>query len=305
MDRLLAMKVFVKVADTRGFAGAARQLLMSPPAVTRAVAALEEAVGARLLVRTTRSVKTTEAGARYLDDCRRILAEIDEADAAAAGSHATPTGTLTVTAPNRFGAMHVLPVVTTYLRRNPAVTVQTMFVDRVTHLAEEGIDVAVRIGDLPDSAYRAITVGSVRRMLCAAPGYLRRAGVPRAPADLAGHTLIAATGAWASQEWQFGPPGSRTSVAVRPRLLCNTNEAAIAAALDGFGITRVLSYQVAADLEARRLRRVLAEHEPPPLPVHVVHAEGRRVSAKARAFIDLAVELLRANPAFALEEPGR
>ncbi|MES2185141.1 MAG: LysR family transcriptional regulator [Pseudomonadota bacterium] len=300
MDRLLAMKVFVRVAEAEGFAEAARQLLMSPPAVTRAIAALEEAVGARLLVRTTRSVKTTEAGVRYLEDCRRILAEIDEADAAAAGSHTTPSGLLTVTASTRFGTLHVLPIVSAYLALYPAVSVQTLFIDRVINIVDEGVDVAVRIGHLPDSGYHAIPVGAVRQVLCAAPAYLKRAGRPKAPADLARHQVIASVGSWTSLEWQFGSGGKdgRTAgVHVHPRLFCNTNEAAIAAAVAGGGITRVLSYQIAGEVEAGRLQIVLADHERPPLPVHVVHAEGRRVSAKARAFIDLAVERLRGNAA--------
>ncbi|WPB59217.1 LysR family transcriptional regulator [Xylophilus sp. GOD-11R] len=296
MDKLQCMAVFVKVAEVGSFAAAARKLLMSPPAVTRAVAMLEEAVGARLLLRTTRSVKPTEAGARYLEDCRRILLEVDEADAGAAGDHAAPSGMLTVTASVRFGAMHVLPILTEYLDRYPTMTGQALFLDRNTNLVEEGIDVAVRIGHLPSSGYHAVKVGAVRRVVCASPAYLARSGRPRQPGDLAGHRIIAAVGAWTSLEWRFGQ-GRQESITVRPRLFCNTNEAAIAAALEGWGITRVLSYQVVADVRAGRLEIVLPEFEEPPLPVHVVHAEGRRVTAKARAFIDLAVDRLRANPA--------
>ncbi|QHI97195.1 LysR family transcriptional regulator [Xylophilus rhododendri] len=296
MDKLLCMTVFVKVAEVGGFAGAARALHMSPPAVTRAIAMLEEGVGARLLQRTTRSVKPTEAGARYLEDCRRILLEVEEADAGAAGAHATPSGTLTVTASTRFGTLHVLPILTEYLDRYPTMTGQALFVDRNTHLVEEGIDVAVRIGHLPSSGYHAIKVGSVRRVVCASATYLAAAGRPERPGDLGQHRIIAAVGAWSSLEWRFGH-GHRAGIQVRPRLFCNTNEAAIEAALKGWGITRVLSYQVAADIHAGRLEVVLPEFEEPALPVHVVHAEGRRVTAKARAFIDLAVERLRNNAA--------
>jgi len=296
MDKLLCMAVFVKVADVGGFAGAARALRMSPPAVTRAVAMLEEAVGARLLQRTTRSVKPTEAGARYLEDCRRILVEVEEADAGAAGAHANPSGTLTVTASMRFGTLHVLPILTEYLDLYPTMTGQALFVDRNTNLVEEGIDVAVRIGHLPSSGYHAIQVGSVRRVVCASPAYLAAAGRPGHPADLAQHKVVAAISAWTSLEWRFGQ-GRQVVVNVRPRLFCNTNEAAIEAALKGWGITRVLSYQVAADIRSGSLEVVLPEFEEPSLPVHVVHAEGRRVTAKARAFIDLAVDRLRHNPA--------
>ena len=296
MDKLQCMKVFVKVVELGGFAGAARALRMSPPAVTRAIAMLEEGIGARLLQRTTRSVKPTEAGARYLEDCRRILLEVDEADAGAAGAHGTPSGTLTVTASTRFGTMHVLPILTQYLDRYPAMTGQALFVDRNTNLVEEGIDVAVRIGHLPSSGYHAIKVGSVRRVVCASPAYLAASGRPQHPSDLGQHNIIASVGTWSSLEWRFGLD-HQISIQVRPRLFCNTNEAAIDAALQGWGVSRVLSYQVAADIQSGRLEVVLAQFEEPALPVHVVHAEGRRVTAKSRAFIDLAVERLRSNPA--------
>ena len=295
MDRLQAMKVFVKVAEGGGFAEAARQLDMSPPAVTRAVAALEDAIGARLLVRTTRSVKTTDAGSQYLIDCKRILADIDDAEAAAVGSFLTPSGTLTVTASVMFGQMVVLPILNAYLRDHPAVTGRALFVDRLTHLVDEGIDVAVRIGHLPDSGLRAIAVGSVRRIVCAAPSYLAKHGEPRHPRELAEHAIVAATGAWASSDWRFGADSS-ISVGVRPRLSCNTNESAIAAVLEGSGLTRLLSYQIAAPLDDGRLKAVLCDFEEPPLPVHVVHSEGRQAAAKVRSFVDTAVARLRANP---------
>jgi len=294
MDRWHAMRVFAKVAETGGFAPAARALDMSPPAVTRSVAALEALIGTRLLVRTTRTVKLTEAGARYYDDCRRILADIDEAEAAAAGSYATPTGTLTVTASVLFGQMYVLPIVTEFLDQHRAVTARTLFVDRVTNLVDEGIDVAVRIGPLPDSGYRAIRVGSVRRVVVAAPSYLARAGVPREPADLARHDVIASVAVHTSPDWTFGRERRRV-VTVNPRLYCNTNATAILAATAGRGVTRVLAYQVAPAIADGSLAIVLADDEEEPRPIHVVHGEGRRVTAKVRAFVDLSVERLRAN----------
>ena len=294
MDRWLAMRVFAKVADAGGFAPAARQLDMSPPAVTRTVAALEETIGTRLFVRTTRSVKLTEAGARYLDDCRRILADIEEAEAAAAGSYATPSGTLTVTASTLFGQFYVLPIITEFLDLHRAVAARALFVDRVTNLVDEGIDVAVRIGPLRDSDYRAIRVGAVRRVVCAAPAYLERAGTPTTPADLTRHEIVASVAARGSNDWEFGTT-QRTVVTVAPRLSCNTNAAAISAAMEGRGLTRVLSYQVAPAIAEGRLVTVLDEHEEAPWPIHVVHGEGRRVTAKVRAFVDLAVERLRGN----------
>ncbi|TFZ59375.1 LysR family transcriptional regulator [Methylorubrum sp. Q1] len=295
MDRLQGMRVFVRVAESGGFAGAARALAMSPAAVTRSVAALEAAIGARLFIRTTRSVKLTEAGARYLEDCRRILSEVAEAEAAAAGSTATPTGVLTLTAPVQFGRLYVLPVVTDYLARHPAVAVRALYLDRIVNMIEEGIDVGVRIGHLADSGLTAIRVGSVRRVVCAAPSYLERHGVPETPHDLRDHAVVGSSNPGALPEWRFGPE-RRTTVSVHPRLVCNTVDAALAAALDGWGIARLLSYQVAPAVAEGRLRILLSEDEEAPVPIHVVSPEGRRAPAKTRAFVDLAAARLRADP---------
>ena len=295
MARLEAMAVFVRVAESGGFAEAARQLNMSPPAVTRAVAALEEAIGTRLLTRTTRSVRLTEAGARYLEDSRRILADVAEAEAAAAGAYASPTGTLTVTASVLFGQNFLLPILTEYLDQHPAVTVRALFLDRVTNIVEEGIDVAVRIGHLPDSSHAAIRVGSVRRIVCGAPAYFARRGLPQTPVELANHAIIASTSAFAALDWRFGAD-EKTVVTVVPRLLLSSYSAVVAAAQAGWGLARPLSYQVAPLLQSGALQTVLSEFEPAPLPVHVIHPEGRRAAAKVRSFVDLAVDRLRANP---------
>src|SRR5690606_6801626 len=204
MDKISGMRVFIAVAEAGGFAPAARQLGLSPPAVTRAIAALEERIGTRLLHRTTRLVKLTEAGARFLVDARRILAEIEEAEAAAAGDHARPRGLLTVTAPVLFGRMHVAPVVLDFLELHPEVSVRLLLLDRVTDLLDEGIDVALRIAHLPDSSLNAVRVGSVRRVACAAPAYLDRRGTPVVPADLAGHDTIGFGLSQTEREWVFG-----------------------------------------------------------------------------------------------------
>jgi len=294
MDRIHAMKVFVRIAETGGFAEAARQLHMSPPAATRAVAALEDAIGARLLTRTTRAVKLTEAGARYVEDCRSILAAIEEAEASAAGSYATPTGMLTVTSSVLFGQLYIMPIMTEFLDVHPQVTGRMLFLDRVVNLVDEGVDVAIRIGNLPDSSYSAVRVGSVRRIICGAPEYFERRGIPGHPADLAQHRIIAATSAWTSLEWRFGE-GGEMAVNVKPALFSNSNEAAIGAARSGWGLTRALSYQVGPDMLDGRLQIVLEDFEQPPLPVHIVHPEGRNASAKVRAFIDFARERLRGN----------
>jgi DNA-binding transcriptional LysR family regulator len=294
MSRLHAMQVFVRVAETGGFAEAARQLNMSPPAVTRAVATLEDIIGTRLLTRTTRTVKLTEPGARYFEDCRRILADIAEAEAAAAGSYTTPTGMLSVTASALFGNNYVLPILTEFLDANPMVSGRAVFVDRVVNIVDEGIDVAIRIGHLPDSSYSAVRVGTVRRVVCGAPAYFERHGVPQKPADLANHRIIASTGSWSSLDWRFGKD-EKIGVTVTPRLACSTYEAIVGAAVQGWGLARPLSYQISAALESGALQTVLSEYELEPMPVHVVHPEGRRASAKVRAFVDLAVERLRAD----------
>jgi len=295
MDRWHAMKVFLRVAEGGGFAEAARLLNMSPAAVTRAIASLEGTIGARLFIRSTRAVKLTEAGSRYFQDCRRIMADIDEAEAAAAGSFTKPSGLLTVTAPVMFGQIYVLPILVDFLRANLAVTGRTLFLDRTTHLIDEGIDVAIRIGHLPDSGLRAIPVGSVRRVICGSPAYFEAHGEPAHPSELTQHTLIAATSAWTSPNWRFRsePP---IEVTVNPRLFCNTNQAAISAATEGWGLTRLLSYQVASLLERGQLKTVLGDFEEDPLPIHVVHSEGRHAAAKVRSFIDFAVAALRGNP---------
>ncbi len=295
MDRWLAMRVFVNVAQTESFAKTARQMHMSAPAVTRIVAALEDLVGARLLVRTTRSVKTTEAGAHYLADCRRILGDIAEAEAAAAGHYSEPSGTLAITAPILFGQLYVLPIVTDYLDAYPGMHARTLFIDRQVNIVEEGLDVAVRIGHLADSGLTAVRVGAVRHVICAAPDYLEKRGTPTTPADLKDHRIVASNSSWASPEWRFAG-GQR--IGIDPVLMCNTNQAVIDAARSGWGLTRVLHYQVGPALQEGALQVVLEEFEEPPLPIHLVYPQGRQAPAKVRAFVDMAVERLRGNSLF-------
>jgi DNA-binding transcriptional LysR family regulator len=297
MDRFHLMAVYVAVAEEESFAGGARRLGMSPPAVTRAVAALEGRLGVQLLTRTTRFVRATDAGQRYLEQARRIIAEADEADEAVAGANAAPRGQLAVTAPVLFGRMFVTPSIVDYLQRFPDMTVSAVFLDRVVNLLEEGMDVGVRIGELPDSSMKAISVGHVRRVVCAAPEYLKKNGVPRVPADLAKHTVVAASPVSPSVDWKFTTGKKTTSVKLAPRLTVTSNEAAIVAAVQGFGMTRLLSYQIAAFLESGQLKAVLTDCEPPRLPIHVLHSEGRQASAKVRTFVDLLVERLRADKA--------
>jgi DNA-binding transcriptional LysR family regulator len=297
MDRLQAMTTFVAVVDSGGFASAARKLNLSPPVVTRAVAELEERLGLRLLTRTTRVVRVTDAGARFAEDCRRILADIEEAETVATGTHAAPRGTLTLTAPVLFGQLYVTPILVRYLQQYPEVDAQCLFLDRVVNVVEEGIDVAVRIGELPDSSLQAVRVGRVRRVLVAAPSYLKAQGVPQRPEDLARHAIVSASGVTPVSEWRFNDAGKPLLQRMQPRMRTTTNDSAIAAAVAGLGITRLLSYQVASHVRGGALQILLEDFESAPLPVHVVHHEGRRATQKVRAFIDLAVDALRADPA--------
>jgi DNA-binding transcriptional LysR family regulator len=297
VDRLHLISVFVAVVDAGGFAGAARKLNISPPAVTRAINELEDHLGVRLLTRTTRVVRVTEDGARYADDCRRILAELAEADDAVGGKHGAPHGQLIVTAPALFGAKFVTPIVTEYLTRYPEVNASCWFLDRVVNMMDEGVDVAVRIGELPDSSMQAARVGRVRRVICASPAYLEKHGIPQTPEALAAHCVISASAVTPSAEWRLLENGEPRVVKLQARMITTSNDAAVAAAMSGFGLTRLLSYQVAEPLRDGRLKTVLTEFEPAALPVHLVHREGRHASKKARAFLDLALERLRANPA--------
>ena len=302
MDRFEAMRIFVAVADASGFAPAARHLGLSAPAVTRAIVALEEHVGAKLLRRTTRSVSLTDSGERFHADCKRILADVAQAEAVASGAHAAPQGQLALTAPQMFGRMHVAPVVLDYLAKHPQVSVRAHFVDHIVHMMEEGFDVAVRIAHLPDSGLTAVPVGHVRRVIVGSPDYLAEHGVPHTPAELGRHDGVGfSPGGGAIAPWALYPPGGKAKAdreLAHPsiRLIANTGEVGIAAALAGRGLARALSYQVAAHVQAGRLRIVMADHEPPPIPVQVVHFDGRKAPAKVRAFVDFAVECLRAQP---------
>ena len=295
MDRLYLMTVYVAVAEEESFAGAARRLGMSPPAVTRAIAALEDRLGVKLLNRTTRHVRATEAGERYLDDARRVIAAADEADEAAVGINAQPRGHMTVTAPVLFGRMYVMPGIVNYLQQHPDTSVSALFLDRVVNMLEEGVDVGIRIGELSDSSYRALRVGHVRRVLCAAPSYLQRRGIPQVPQDLKQHDVIVASSLSQNIEWRFVDQGEPSSVRIKPRLTVSSNDGAIEAATLGLGVTRLMSYQVAPMLAAGALKVVLSEFESPRVPIHIIHREGRHASAKMRAFIDLMAERLRSE----------
>jgi DNA-binding transcriptional LysR family regulator len=293
MDRVDGIAVFAEVAERRSFAAAARRLGRSPAAVTRAIGELEARLGVRLLNRTTRAVGLTEAGERFLAGARRVLADLDEIERAAAGEGGAPRGELRLTAPILFGRLHVTPIVVEFLARFPDVSVALTLLDRPVDLVEEGLDAAVRIGALAESSAVATRVGAVRRIVVAAPDYLARHGTPRAPADLATHAIIAFSAISGAERWAFDHPSGEASVAVKPRLVVTTAEAAVDTARGGFGITRVLSYQAADDIARGVLRRLLRAHEGDDIPIHLIYPGGRHPPPKLRAFLDFTLPRLR------------
>jgi DNA-binding transcriptional LysR family regulator len=293
MDRIAGIRAFVEVAERRSFAEAARRLRRSPTAVTRVIADLEARLGTRLLNRTTRSVSLTEAGERFLAGARRVLADLEEIERAAAGEGSAPRGELRLTAPILFGRLHVLPIVTEFLSRFPAVSVTLSLLDRPVDLVEEGLDVAVRIGLLPESSAIASRVGAVRRIVVASADYLAQHGAPAAPADLARHAIVAFSGVAGVEQWAFRGTAREGNVAINPRLVVTTAEAALDAARAGFGITRVLSYQAAQDIARGSLLRLLPAHEGEELPIHLLYPSGRHLAPKLRAFVDFASPRLR------------
>jgi len=251
-----------------------------------------------MLNRTTRYVRSTDAGQRYLEDARRIINEVDAADETAMGINAEPRGHLSVTAPVLFGKIYVLPGIVEYLKRYPEMEISAVFLDRVVNLMEEGFDVGIRVGELPDSSMKALRVGTVRRVVCASPDYLEKHGRPLEPAQLSKHNLIAAVAASGSMEWKFVQGNQGFSVKLKPRLTVSSNDAAIEAAVQGFGITRLLSYQVAPYIATGELVLILEEFGQAPIPVNVVHREGRYASAKVRSFVDLIAARLRQDSIF-------
>jgi DNA-binding transcriptional LysR family regulator len=295
MDRLRALEIFIKVAETGGFAAAARMLSMSPPSVTRVVSGLEQHLGTALFVRTTRSVGLTEAGTRFLQDATRILSDLAEAEDAAVGAHIVPRGELRITAPVLFGGIFVTPLLGEFLERHQHVTAEAVFVDRIVNMIDEGHDVAIRIGELADSSLTAIRVGTIRLMVFAAPEYLVRAGTPSHPDELAGHRLILPIPLGGTHSWHFQRGGKQITVRPTARLKINANDAIRDQVARGWGISRLRSYQIAPLLADGRVVPILEEFEPPPQPIHIIHQEGRLASAKVRSFVDFVVERLRAD----------
>lgn len=305
MDRLTLMQTFVAVAEEEGFAPAARRLGISPPVVTRSITALEEHLGARLLERTTRKVRVTEAGARYLGDCKRLLAEVEDVEAAVSGEHAKPRGLLSVTASVMFGRLFVGPLLVDFLAKYREVRARALLVDQVVDLIDEGMDVAVRIAKLSDSSLTSAKVGAVRRVTCAAPSYLKKHGTPRTPRELSEHRSFVFSTERSPPAWGFVHKGNPLAFRPRAALLVNSSEVGIDAAVAGAGITRALSYMVASHVQTGRLRVILEDYEAEPIPIHVVYREGRRAPARVRAFVDFTVGRLRADAALGLKLVGR
>jgi DNA-binding transcriptional LysR family regulator len=258
----------------------------------RTLAALEAALGVRLLNRTTRRLSLTDEGREYHERCRRVLADVEEAEAALSARRVAPKGRLRVTASVMYGRLRVAPVVHAFLAACPDVNVELTLVDRVVDLVEEGIDVGVRIGQLPESSLIAVPIGETRRVTCASPEYLARFGTPRAPGDLARHRCVAFSGLGSVSEWSFGGRAP-ARVAIRPVLATNQIDAAIDACLNGVGCGQFLGYQVQSPIDVRRLRRLLAAHEPASVPIQLVYPHARLLSANVRAFVDFAVPRLR------------
>lgn len=296
MDRLDAMTILLAIVDHGSFSAAARQLGIPLPTVSRKIADLETHLKARLLLRSTRHLALTEAGQAFVAASRRIVEEVQQAERDAAGEYAAPRGHLTISAPLVFGRMHLMPVINDFLLDYPDITITLGLADRIAELIDEHIDLALRIGTLPDSALVAVKVGSIGRVVCASPAYLERHGVPATPAELATHACISFTGLNQPRQWEFGGANGHAPqrVAVQPRLMVNTAEAAIDAANAGLGLTCVLSYQVADALRRGTLRSVLAAYAPPPFPVQLVHASRSPLPLKLRAFVDFAAARLRA-----------
>jgi DNA-binding transcriptional LysR family regulator len=293
MDRLEAMSVLLAVVETGSLSAAGRRLGAPLSTVSRKVSDLEALLGARLLIRSSRRIALTEAGQSYVAACKRILADVEEAERAAAGEYTVPRGDLVITAPVVFGRLHVLPLVVEFLDAFPEINIRLVLADRVVHLLDDHVDVALRIGALPDSSLVAIRLGQIRRIVCASPAYFAARGMPQTPQELVSHACIGFEGLTAPTGWTFGAGTTEQTVDVRCRLAVNTAEAAIDAAIAGLGLTRVLSYQVAQSEQAGLLQTVLREFEPQPWQVSLVHAGQGLLPVKLRTFLDFATPRLR------------
>ena len=294
MDRFHELRVFIAVADSGGLAKAASVIHSSPPAVTRAIASLEERIGVRLFDRTTRSLRLTEPGIKFLDDARRLLGDLEIAEQEMAGQSNDVSGNLTITTSLTFGRAMLQPIVTDFIDINPRINVSMLLFDRVVDLIDEGFDLAVRIASLPDSSLVSRHVGDVRRMLVASPDYLSKHGSPKTPEDLKAHAVIGQTALMPNRELRYFKAGKPARITLPVRFEINDAHACISAAEQGKGITIALSYMVTDALREGRLVPVLNKFRPPPVPVNLIYAQRRIVAPKIRAFIDFAAPRLSA-----------
>ena len=294
MDRLEAMSILVASADTGSFSAASRLLGIPLPTVSRKVADLEAHLNTQLLVRSTRKLSLTEAGIAYVDACKRILEQVDEAESQASGEYTIPRGTLAMTAPIVLGRLHIVPLVNGFLANFAEINVHLTLSDKTLNLVDEHIDIAVRVGTLPNSTLVATKVGEIRRVVCGSPAYFAAHGTPKSPEDLAGHKCVTFTALASGMTWVFNPRGG-PSKSVQPfcRLKINTAESAIDAAIAGIGVTNVLSYQVARPVAEGKLKVILQDYEPDPIPIHIVHAGQALVPLKIRRFMEFAAPRLR------------
>jgi DNA-binding transcriptional LysR family regulator len=296
MDRLDAMSVLLAAVDTGSLSAASRKLGTPLATVSRKVSELEQHLNAQLLIRSNRRLTLTDAGRSYVASSRRILDEVREAERAAAGEYNTPRGDLVISAPIVFGRLHLLPVVTAFLAAYPEINIQLVLADRIVHLLDDHVDLALRVGPLQDSSLIATRIGATRRVVCASPAYFAARGKPTTPDQLAEHCCIDVDSVMAQKGWTFNMGnGNERSVIVRSRLVVNTSEAAIDAAIAGLGITRVLCYQIASARSAGQLDVALAEHEPQPCPISLVYAAQGQLPLKLRAFLDFAAPRLKAR----------
>jgi len=292
VDKFKALETFIAVAETGSFSGASRKLNISAPSVTRIISDLEAELGVKLLFRTTRVVTLTDTGQSYFETVKQITQDLSLADDSAKGAYLEPTGTLRITAPATFGSIYIMPIITAFLELYPKVNIEALFVDRIVSLEQERIDIAVRIGNFPDTSLMMRHVGEVTLHVCGSPNYFEKNGIPQKPEDLNKHSLIALSLSKLQNDWIFeSHPNVRSSY----KITFNSILAGLVAARSGWGLLRLLSYQIAPDIHAGRLQTVLHKFAPPPYPVHLLNVQGSQSSAKVRTFIDFASERLRAN----------
>jgi len=293
MDRLDAMSVVVAVGEGGSLSAAARRLGVPLPTVSRRVSDLETHLNTRLFNRSTRRLTLTDAGQAYLHACKRILEDVTETERAASGEFNAPRGDLVISAPIVFGRLHVLPTITAFLKVYPDVRIRFVQGDRLINLLEEHVDLAIRIGNLADSGLVATRCGSTRRVVCGSPGYFGEFGTPKHPTDLGAHAVISFEGLSSPDTWVFKAEPTEIAVPIRPKLTVNTAEAAIDAAIEGVGLTRVLSYQIERAVKAGVLVTTLKRFEPAPTPISLVYPSQRRLPLNVRAFLDFAAPRLR------------